>query len=205
MTAPLAHCVWRIEPDADRYGRVDVDDLEYFRTHFVGSSMEAQWQPPTLRLMPTRRKQADFVPWAGGVLLCSVRAKAVLSPLLRKCVEWLPCSSERGEVYFALNVLEIGDQLVDLPATKSLNSGHPAGFLLSRVRFLPQAAVSAPPIFRLRLGAPIPRPAHYVSSEVAASVAREQLKGIWLMNPERDEAMAYIRGEQMNDFPGIKT
>ena len=196
--------IWRVSADADMYGRVKIRDLDFFRTHFVGKPMKSEWHNPTLAMVQKQPKHADFVSWAAGVLLCSARAKSVLEARLKDCVEWLPCHMASGELRFAINVIAMGDRFVDLHATDALNAGSSVAFLRPRIKFLPDAGRIAPPMFRLQLDAPAPYSSHYVNAEVAAVIASERLKGIDLMNPERDVARAYLRGESMNDYPGLK-
>jgi hypothetical protein len=86
--------------------------LDYFRDHFVGQSMKADWQPPAIDVRAgQRRRVPDFVSWMLSAPVITLRARLALEALIAPHAEILPLATVRGVELYAVNVLTLVDCL----------------------------------------------------------------------------------------------
>ncbi len=202
--------IWRLHTCSNHFTSVDTNGLglDYFNTHFSGVPMAAIWALPEVTLSGKSKKLADFLGWTIGAVLVSEKAMHCLKPVLNEYVEFLPFHEIKGKPYYALNVLQLEGDLLDvLHSDVTFYPGKPA--LQENIAYITTAFFKLPlpeklpPIFKLRyrlgrVGAEI-----FVTKAFADIAIEYQLTGIELADPRQDSLSYVIRDLPQNVVPGI--
>lgn len=202
--------IWRLHTCCNHFTSVDTpsEGLNYFNSHFNGEPMVANWKFPEVTLSGKSKKLADFLGWSKGVELVSEKAMHCLKPVLNEYVEFLPFHEIKGKPYYALNVLQLEGDLLDIAHSDvTFYPGKPA--LQENIAYITTAFFKMtlpeklPPIFKLtyrpgRVGADI-----FVTKAFADIAIEYQLTGIELADPRQDSLSYVIRDLPQNVVPGI--
>jgi len=190
--------IWALATDGNRDLCLRTK-LDYFREHFVGSSMAADWQPPPLTILGKSKRLRDFVSWMLCAPVISERAADSLEPVISSHVEFLPLIELRRKRYFAVNVLSMVDCL-DREKSDIQYSSTGADRMVSvhRAFFLSRQAVKVP-IFKLPYW-----PAQvFVTRPFVDVVIANGLRGAAFGDPGANPFVPILRGRSVNVVPGI--
>jgi hypothetical protein len=187
--------VWELNADPNRHLCVQQSDLRFFQDRFVGMPMSAGWQTPPYEILTRSRRVADLTSWQIGsrAFLVTERARDAIAELCGSDVEFLHFDQIKGSLLFALNALRIED-LRD----RSRASANDEIWGMSPVLFDDVDPRDIPPMFKCGPDSPI-----YVSNEFGAMAVREKLTGVRLADPEKIRVQQIVRGEPLNEFPGL--
>ena len=193
--------IWWLWPTANTDNNL-TPDIEYFKSHFVGSPMAETWEPPTdLRWIYKSRKVRDFVSWFHGAPVISERARQVLRPLLDGHTEILPLITVKGRQYYAVNVLTVVDCL-DRDKSVIWYTKDGSGRILDiRQHVFDPERTQPVPIFKI----PESTSAVFVTRPFVDAVIKAQLAGAQFVDPTTDPLHKILKKLPLNDVPGVKT
>lgn len=188
--------IWELNIAANQHLAIQTGDLRYFWDHFNGQPMSRTWSTPDYDVLNRSKKVADFTSWQIGsqAFLASARAKEMILQLDQAAVEFLPFGSFKGRELFAVNVLRTEDFL-DMERTEFMSG---AGGTPVRVVWRDQMPEQVPPIFKIRGSSNT-----YVSELFGRKAVELAMTGLRLADPKKNRFEQIVRGEQINEFPGL--
>ena len=197
--------IWRLETCANEYTSISVkSDFKYFRTHFIGKPMTADWAQPEIEIFGKSKKTADFMSWGMSVVLVSEKAKNLLEPVLGSCVEFLPFQEIKGKPYFAMNVVRVEPNLLDLNKTQAHFSIDEPKYIiaLDSAVFVDPLPTELPPIFKIEYNKKVNSEV-FVTRPFVDVVVQHQLIGIELADPSKRAMPFILDRKSQNVVPGI--
>ena len=192
------HKIWRLHVCGKRFvGLVTLDSSDY--AHFLGQKIEMPWSPPPCEMTGKSKRLPDFVCWMKPVPVVSERARNALLVLVRDAVQFLPFHSLRGKPYYALNVLEMRHNLLDV-ARSELSRFSTDGriFDIERAVFREPLPAGLPHIFKLGEDTGD----IFVTTAFAELVVEHQLTGVQLLAPTQNILRLILGREALNAYPG---
>lgn len=187
--------IWEVCPDANRYLCVQQLDLRFFNDRFDGQLLGEKWSSPDYDILNRSKNVADFTSWQIGSrsFLISSRAVGLLRPLVSNKVEFLPFATIKGTELFAVNVC---DTVPVIDWRRSICNAH----TIDRIALLP-TPVQLPLLFK-----DPDLPSYTFASDALGELAIEnRLTGLQLADPEKNRLRQIVRGEQINEFPGLSS
>ncbi len=187
--------IWELNTDPNRHLFIQTVDLRYFNERFNGSPISDDWEIPAYDVLNRSKKVADFTSWQVGsqVFLVSPLARDLISQLDESAVEFLPFDRIKGRKLYVANVLRTEDFL-DLARTEfQEGSGLPV-----RVAWRAGLPDALPPIFKVKGGSDT-----YVSTDFGRKAVEHRITGLRLADPAKNRFQQIVRGEQINEFPGL--
>jgi hypothetical protein len=163
--------------------------------------MKTGWQQPSVDIISRNRKNRDFLSWDFSAPVVSDRARNVLEPLIGAECEFLPLTTIRGELYHALNVINVVDCLDHAVSDIAFFSSNPSkimsieSFIFHEDR-IPDTTI----IFK------IPESlcdTPFVSKTFVDAVIDHKLTGAAFGDPAANIVHKIVRGEPLNVVPGI--
>jgi hypothetical protein len=132
-----------------------------------------------------------------SVPVVSERAKEVLAPLVAQSVQFVPFHELRNRAYFAFNVLDVRNGLLD--ESRSGINRFSTGDIMSvdRVVFRSPLPLDLPPVFKLGES----QGEIIVTSQLAQVVAKHQLTGVQFCDPEQDASRVALGRESAVTYP----
>lgn len=188
--------IWELNIDANQHLAIQPGNLSYFWDHFSGHPMSQTWSTPAYEVLNRSKKVADFTSWQIGsqAFLVSARAKEMILQLDRAAVEFLPFDSFKGRDLFAVNVLRTEDFL-DMDRTEFMSGTSQTP---SHVVWQDQLPTELPPIFKVKGSSNT-----YVSESFGQKAVELSMTGVRLADPKKNRFEQVVRGEQINEFPGL--
>ena len=199
--------IWRLETEGDRYLSLIPHDLNYFHDHFTGRTM-TDWQAPPITINGKTKRLPDFVLWMIGAPIVSERAWSALESLLGAHVQLLPFHHLKEKRYFALNVLEVLHDVLDLKASDvTYSKGDPPIALhLGRTMFSGIDGLELPPMFKISAGKEQkPFGEIFVTRPFVDIALAQGFKGLALADPSRDSFRDVLDRRARNAVPGLPT
>jgi len=195
--------IWRLRVRADKYLSLIPGDLNYFRSHFIGEPLQ-NWEPPPVTIAGRSKKLPDIVAWSVRAPVVSEKAANVLRSVLGTCAEFLPFHQIRGHVYFAMNVLCVERDLLDVERSDVKYAADGETVLaLETAAFLQPLPHRPEPIFKIALEARRPFGDIFVGPPFCKAAIDNRLTGFELTNPAQSSASLSISGHSANVVPGI--
>jgi len=187
--------IYEVLPDPDRYLCLQQADLRYFWERFDGRSMTTGWERPHYEILNRSKRVADFTGWQiAEAFLVSERARRVLIDVCSPGdVEFLPFDRIKGVDLFAANVTRVEDYLDRTRSEFMLGADIP--FRAVWKRDLPS---ELPALFKVVGGA-----CAYASPVLGQAAVANGLSGLRLADPGKNRLEQIIRGEPLNEFPGL--
>ena len=152
------------------------------------------WVPPQFEVLNKSKKVADFTSWqiGGRTFLVSRRAKEAIEELCGDDVEFLPFATIKRTELFAVNVLR-QVAIVDWAAC-SADAGILCGgyALMSNVGQLPA-------LFK----DPRESGTTFANDELGRIAVERNLTGLQLADPRKQLGRMIVRGEPINEYPGL--
>lgn len=174
-------------------------DLAYFNEHFIGELIPTPWTPPSVELSGKSKKLPDFISWMRSAPVISERARCALEPLVGASVQLLPFHSLKGKPYYAMNVLEVQHNLLDLDRSDVDRFTTDGSIMaINRAVFRYPLPPGLPPIFKLGEGTGD----IFVTMEFAELAVQQQLTGLSLLSPEQDPLLLLLGREPLNEYSG---
>ncbi len=194
--------VWRLALlPGKRWMALIPHDLEYFNEHFVGEPLPERWRAPPYQVTGVRKKVPDFMSWMSGTPLVKERVAQAIAALPGSRVQTPFFDTIKGEKVFALNVLSLVADALDVGKSEVLGSDVDGEILSVRTAVFANGARKLPPIFKL---AETPDGEIYVTRTFCEMVVRERFTGVGFADPAIDPLFQAIRGMKVNTFPGIE-
>ena len=147
--------------------------VEYWKDHFNGYPLPANWQPPAHTVHGTTYALSDAIAWKEPLPLLSARAVELLEKIAHGCAEYRYFCHIKDEPYYVLNVLAEAD-----PAAHSLS----------------------PPLFK-RPGQFASDT--LCTASVPAAIVDRRLTGFCFRDPLPSETRALFLGKDTNVYPGV--
>lgn len=199
--------IWRLESCSNKYLSIYSPNkkLSYFDTHFVGEPMLGNWVLPEIELRGKSKKAADFVSWSiDGSFMVSAKAKLALEPVLNEYVEFLHFHDIKGKTYFAVNVLQVEPNLLDVTKSEILYGYDlPKNILiLKSAVFVDPLPTKLPPIFKIEFNGRI-QSEIFVTKPFADILVEHQLTGIELADPSKYGLPYVLENKSQNVVQGI--
>ena len=173
---------------------------EYWRTHFNGTPLPVDWQPPPHKVRGASHSLADALSWKESIPLLSERAVSLFRQVAPDCAEYRPFARISGQDYYALNVLAAVD-ILDEANSETTRSASGEIITITRYAFI-EAAPNPPPVFKLR---------SHLNSDVlctealAEAVVAARLTGFCFRNPHEPSLKSLWLGQDTNAYPGVKS
>ncbi|WP_188564879.1 hypothetical protein [Undibacterium terreum] len=193
--------VWRLAIAANKYMGLIPGSLEFFQTNFLGRPMVDRWVPPAVSVSNKSKPLADFLSWMIAAPVVSERA-AISLAVFASSFELLPLIELRGKNYFALNVLEVLNDVLDRDASEIdyFSDGTPMNLRTASFQVVPVL-----PIFKVGISKTHVFPDIFVTRKFANILIENGLTGCRLIDPQVDRFAASLRGTPLpNMVEGIK-
>lgn len=196
--------VWRLILGGRKYLGLIPHDLNYFNSHFNGSPMRLDWPPPPVEIHGKSKKVPDFVSWMTSAPVVSEKAKSVLSPVIGESVQFLPFIKIKNKQFYALNVLAVKANVLDLERSEILfSSCEPRKILsLHTTIFSEDCRHNFPPIFKVSEAEDILGDI-FVTDKFAEIIVQHQLTGAALADPNTPILPLVLAQKSVNAVPGV--
>lgn len=195
--------IWRLVVAADRHIGLTPSSLTYFQANFIGSRLLPDWRAPEFLFTNKSKPWADFLSWMIAAPVVSEKAVKAFSAF-SNVVEFLPLFELRKKKYYAMNVVAVERNILDLGASKiDYQSPNGAPLILRTAVF---RAVPPSPIFKVAISDKNAFPDIFVTRPFADILIQEGLTGCLLTDTKVDDFEASLLGlRRKNVVPGIKT
>lgn len=197
--------VWRLfVMSGKKYLGLIPHDLGYFNYHFNGARMSSDWTLPPLSLSGKSKKLPDFVGWMRCAPVVSEKAMRALAPDLNEFVQFLPFHEIKGKKFYAMNVLHVENDLLDLNKSEILFGSDELKRVLSldRVTFASPLPGNLPPIFKVSVRGQVLGDI-FVTRTFADLAIEHKLTGIALADPYQNPLKMVLAKMSMNVVPGV--
>jgi hypothetical protein len=186
--------IWEVCFKANNYLCIQPADLRFFNGRFEGAKMAVDWVTPPFGLLYKSKKVADFTSWQIGsqAFLVSRRAMDAIRELCGDDVEFLPFATVKRTELFAVNVLR-QMSIIDWPACSS------DAVMFGGEYALRSDIVNLPALFK-DPGTP---GTTFASDELGRIAVERGLTGLQLADPRKKLGRMIVRGEPINEFPGL--
>lgn len=186
--------VWEVYTTANSFLSVQQLDLRFFHGRFEGVAMEDGWAAPSFDILNKSKRVADFTSWQIGsrTFLVSVRAKNAIRALCGNDVEFLPFATIKRTELFAVNVLR-QVAVVDWSACDD------GARIVHGPYVLKTDVGQVPPLFK----DPGDFSTTFANDELGQIAVDQGLTGLRLADPRKNLGRMIVRGDPINEFPGL--
>lgn len=186
--------IWEVCSKANNYLCVQQADLRFFDGRFEGAKMAMEWITPPFGLLNKSKKVADFTSWqiGGRTFLVSRRAMEAIGELCGDDVEFLPFATVKRTELFAVNVLR-QMAIIDWPACSADVGILGGGYAL-------RSDIDHVPVLFKDPGTPSTT---FASDELGRIAVERSFTGLQLADPRKQLGRMIVRGEPINEFPGL--
>lgn len=205
MMADTTSSVWRLLVlSGKKYLGLIPHDLGYFRDHFNGAPMSTGWRPPPITISGKSKKLPDFISWMVGAPVVSEKAMLALAPVLNGLVQFFPFHEIKGKEFYAMNVLQVESDLLDLEKSEIVyGSSEPRRVLMiERAIFVEPLPVDLPPIFKVSIRGQILGDI-FVTRPFANVLVEHQLTGAALGDPSQYPLKMILAEKPANVVRGV--
>ena len=192
--------IWRLESNPDKWLSIQASSITYFSNHFIGKKMPDEWSPPAYEILGKSKKIPDYISWVIGAPLIVERFANAIQHWEGSYIQLLPFGQIKNKRIFALNVIKVINNIVDMDRSEISYLGPDRIFSGIKKTVFKNFPSELPPIFKLEKE--ISREI-YVSEEFCKLVVDHQFTGLCLADPAIDSFKLIIRGLDRNVYPGV--